>query len=1221
MVSYSTQLNPEKGTQQCPGATAFYNDTLYYIGNGHDATIWVLARTCHADSLNPSEDTGNEQNYWTQKPLQNEPNFQNFSGGCGTMAPPACAVADDSLYFVWIQQGGTSSHNMRVFATRLTPASGGGSMTWSAPVCLADSDGAELVMPTFSLGPLLTFPATSFAVTAWGDYLIACYKGSEQTFLLVYDTSDWPSGTAPSVWKATTQWSTAFADWPNFPAYQDLGGWISMDWFTPGGAKKGTASAAPAIYLIISFFNFLDDKIPTYILHAMDLTPFDQWTSGHIFAHWEVESRPLTSKGVNVIRDPAGRMRAYTCDSSEGDAIQYVTMPTNQVSPDGYSWASFGKDWSLLYGSAGKQSAHQAPVPVFVLGPSTTKQIKVGSETKQATVRQVYEFVMYENDGIKLVFSHFGEAVWVPDAYTVNLNQCLKPGAKPELVVTGLVDSPLPMPASNLQNQSTETVGSVEYGTTRSGSNDRSTSWSWSAGFMSEGYATAGAGPAWQISFNAGMAGSTGRSETTQIGMALTSTTQPNLAPQGNYFHGGVIFHRDAYLFYDVNLDGTVDAKPVSDAPTITSIWIEYTDLSNDSLQCYANTAGNLWSYTKAGWNARMQALGYAGDNYFDEVIAAKDKNGHYVNAVVFGSNPYLEYSWATSGSTIPQYSNVTSTFEESGWHLDARAYVGYSFTLGAEIFGVGEEQFGELLVGGSYSRTTEEKTSEGASWCISVEYDLPSPPSVRYPGQVTAVSWRLYLLKANKQWTTELIAYGDPTFKDQIDPNSAPWRIVFEVDPDSVVFQGDNRNLVYADANGEIIEAWYYPASAYTYGPVQEVRQGYWSWTNLSTTATPAEGSGSLPAAAGAPYWFAWGLAQPGAMPYTQAVVFRDASGDVYLLWSNGYEQTGGELPEIAWTWRSLAQTPGFVQAAGDPLGFHWQENPWGPNLHVIYRGIDGDLHEIHVPWTDQADGAWQTDNMTGSLPTAEKPASDPCAVVWDQDPSGPSMHVYYRAANNQIYGLYYDRATTAWTQTAVSAVTHDGATPTSKPAAFVWLDGETPSLHVGYRGSTGEIHDLYRQGSAWQPASDPSYAAHATASDQRAAEGPVCGIAWQRRTAPATIHWYYLTGQGDVCELWQGVGGGSGNWSWNNLSQQATASRGGGRLPPVAAIAQGQVWEFDPAAGSSISLYLRAQNGALYELRYEPTGEETGVWQWAELTGWIIDPDGNPLPPAAGG
>jgi hypothetical protein len=78
-------------------------------------------------------------------------------------------------------------------------------------------------------------------------------------------------------------------------------------------------------------------------------------------------------------------------------------------------------------------------------------------------------------------------------------------------------------------------------------------------------------------------------------------------------------------------------------------------------------------------------------------------------------------------------------------------------------------------------------------------------------------------------------------------------------------------------------------------------------------------------------------------------------------------------------------------------------------------------------------------------------------------------------------------------------------------------------------------------------------------------------------------------------------------------------------GSLPAVAAIVQGYVWYFHPATGWSISLYLRAKDGALYELGYVPSCKElssqTGVWQWTELSGWVTDANQNPLPNAASG
>ncbi len=304
----------------------------------------------------------------------------------------------------------------------------------------------------------------------------------------------------------------------------------------------------------------------------------------------------------------------------------------------------------------------------------------------------------------------------------------------------------------------------------------------------------------------------------------------------------------------------------------------------------------------------------------------------------------------------------------------------------------------------------------------------------------------------------------------------------------------------------------------------------------------------------------------------------------------------------------------PGFTAAAGDPVGFYWEEAPSGqPEVHVFYLGVDGDIHELWA--TDLNQPQWGNNNLTGAFPPAQKPASDPCAVVWEEDPDGPSEHVFYRGNDNNIYELYYDARKFAWGQTNLSEATGDSATPEGKPEAFVW----NASLHVGYRDRTGEIHELRRQNNAWQPADDPSWDAKATAANQLAAAGPICGLAWQRRAAPQSIHWFYITVEGAVGELYR-FDGPPNSWGWNNLSALATGVGSTGPLPPVSEFLQGNVWYFDPVHGSSMQLYLRDKNGSIIELCFLPNGpaSQDGAWQWRELTGRVVDGNANPLPAA---
>src|SRR5262249_34313775 len=120
--------------------------------------------------------------------------------------------------------------------------------------------------------------------------------------------------------------------------------------------------------------------------------------------------------------------------------------------------------------------------------------------------------------------------------------------------------------------------------------------------------------------------------------------------------------------------------------------------------------------------------------------------------------------------------------------------------------------------------------------------------------------------------------------------------------------------------------------------------------------------------------------------------------------------------------------------------------------------------------------------------------------------------------------------------------------------------------------------------------------------------------------RAAPQTIHWFYLTPEGSVAELFR-YDGAPNSWSWNDLSAQATGVGNIGRLPPMAEILQGNVWYFDPLHGSSMQLYLRDGNGSIFELRFVPDApaSQDGAWEWTELTGWVTDTSGDPLPSAS--
>src|SRR5437773_1568758 len=84
-------------------------------------------------------------------------------------------------------------------------------------------------------------------------------------------------------------------------------------------------------------------------------------------------------------------------------------------------------------------------------------------------------------------------------------------------------------------------------------------------------------------------------------------------------------------------------------------------------------------------------------------------------------------------------------------------------------------------------------------------------------------------------------------------------------------------------------------------------------------------------PAAAGRITGYAW------ERDGTQHIVYRSADNQLHELWfrPNGGWKHGG----------ALTQTTGAMLAAGDPLGYAWDDDD---TQHIIYRGVDNQIHEL---------------------------------------------------------------------------------------------------------------------------------------------------------------------------------------------------------------------------------------------------------------------------------
>ena len=81
-----------------------------------------------------------------------------------------------------------------------------------------------------------------------------------------------------------------------------------------------------------------------------------------------------------------------------------------------------------------------------------------------------------------------------------------------------------------------------------------------------------------------------------------------------------------------------------------------------------------------------------------------------------------------------------------------------------------------------------------------------------------------------------------------------------------------------------------------------------------------------------------------------TQHVVYRGVDGHIHELW---WDATNG------WGTVDLTAITGNCATAGDPAGYVFAAQG---TQHVVYRGVDGHIHEL---WWDAANG-WGTGDLT---------------------------------------------------------------------------------------------------------------------------------------------------------------------------------------------------------------------------------------------------------------
>ena len=566
-----------------------------------------------------------------------------------------------------------------------------------------------------------------------------------------------------------------------YPIGDTFGEVASMDWYSLGGND---------FYLVTSY---MQGSTPYVLVTPMGQGPLPSKDSNGIYVVAQLNAWPDAAQNpFMVARDAAGRMTVSICDQSHNENMQVVGIDADPstafLTPAG--WTA----WQYANQPAWRQSAATA------WATGETYSYTYPNSTLTTTRQDVFQisFIADKDSSIWCDVQMLGIAEQQPSAVAGQLlpPQADNPNGNPPYtadgktytgVISGIIDAPFPLPASNVvsNNMSPGTsLGTVVYGATDEHVTQRSTDWSVGGGISSNFQTTAGMGPEWSLSVQSAAIIDSGNDQYSSLLNSQSIDTQVNNAGNGMVNNGfafanNVVYSGTGYRM----LDPTGNNVLAGSAPVCTLFAAVAQAYFPTPFTPYLVTAGDVDSYTRERINAQAASYGLVqpGGDYVNEVIIP--------NALVMSGNANcLTWSQAYNGKSVPMYLSAQDHWTETGWSLNISFYAGLEvganmavgFSIGAgvsfTVAGFTLSQMVGVNVSGSHTQTDE--TSDQ----VQIQFNGLNIPSAINPSDITEMTVEIYFLPANALWMTELASVASTTGLTPTDTNSQPWRLFFLV-------------------------------------------------------------------------------------------------------------------------------------------------------------------------------------------------------------------------------------------------------------------------------------------------------------------------------------------------------------------------------------------------------------------------------------------------------
>lgn len=783
LLSATGQFHPPgTGSQPAPGGAAVINDRLYYVGGDKHDNGLMRVHTCDLAAGDVTDESA-----WASYPLP--PNSIGLRDPPATQRGSSAVTVGGKLYVFWADAGERDAVVMS--STDGVDLGGDDHKVMWTNACKV------LATKTSNINTFLTPKIGGLSAFAYGNLIVIVTISD--TYEIAVNTLD-PAqvnavheGCWSPVHTTTISQSDLRLSTPPFQLDSSrLASEIAADWCTDGVDE----------YVVLATLNKKE-----HVVQLVTLTARSPGSGDFALLRQRLTTISSAHSGVEVRRDPAGRLRVFFADHSHNLCV--ATVRTDNIGSvselelsDVTGRASLPTGDDLLLNNE-ERDTNNCVRAVY------TTSVNDSKSSSNVVAADASEIVLYidrsdDNPKIKCQMAPYGLIVTHNRAQVLEVADRDAPYSS---VLSGMVMK-FPIDKDTCKEED-KVYFDLAVDFTRTLTNQESVVEEklFMAGMATE-FAAPGAAGSTSLKFEAGPTNTASTTTYATVSSATMVSSSGSSTAVDQHF-GAIknpvaIVADDYYMLPPLARSTTAqsDSQRYLGGPATLTVAPQWDDGRGVELIEYLVDPGNLSSYTVESINQRMRDI-FPTSTEFGRKYSSVIRSG-YVDALLAKAVPlrgaseskkYLYFSYS-GGTVTDETSDVgTTKFTETAYTVSETLEAALGVHADVSIGITSASSTISALVGSRFSVTTSETINTTVARSISV---TPHAGNTGTAFGFSDYAVRLYLIEADPMWTEELIAaYNSPWFASErkdfvdamisqtrkLDVGGGPWRILCIVD------------------------------------------------------------------------------------------------------------------------------------------------------------------------------------------------------------------------------------------------------------------------------------------------------------------------------------------------------------------------------------------------------------------------------------------------------